>query len=98
MNTKIEETILEIIKELNESFEIKELEQPTIDSPLYGPNGVLSSIELVMLVAEIEGVISDNFDVDIILADEKAMSQKISPFRSARSLAVYIEKLIQEEK
>ena len=40
--------------------------------------------------------ISEKFNKEIILADEKAMSQERSPFLSVKSLADYIEKLLNE--
>ncbi len=94
MLNDIENSLIEILIDLNLNFEKEELNQPTIDTNLYGPNGILDSIELVMLVAEIESFISDKYEIDIVLADEKAMSQKISPFRSVRSLATYIDSLL----
>jgi acyl carrier protein len=66
------------------------------DSQLYGKGGVLDSLGLVRVIAELEEEIYDSTQIDIILADEKAMSQKSSPFRSVASLADYIEKLLQE--
>lgn len=95
MLNEIENSLIEILIDLNQNFEKEELNAPTVDTNLYGPSGILDSIELVMLVAEIESFISDKYEKDIVLADEKAMSQKISPFRSVRSLAAYIDTLLK---
>jgi acyl carrier protein len=46
------------------------------------------------LIVAVEQNIEDEFDITIILADERAMSQKHSPFRTVRSLVDYIETLI----
>jgi len=64
---------------------------------LFGRKGFLDSYGLVALLAEIEGVIDDEHEIDITLADERAMSQKTSPFRSVGSLTHYIEQLIGEK-
>jgi len=48
------------------------------------------------LITDLEERISDEFDKDITLADEKAMSQRNSPFRSVESLTNYISKLLEE--
>ena len=69
----------------------------TTDSQLYGKGGVLDSLGLVRVIAELEEEIYNHTRIDITLADEKAMSQKASPFRSVASLTGYIEKLLQEE-
>jgi acyl carrier protein len=44
----------------------------------------------------IEQNIEDEFDVSITIADEKAMSQKRSPFRTIGTLADYIDMLLRE--
>ena len=51
---------------------------------------------LVTLIADLEARISDEFDFDIILADEKAMSQRTSPFRNIATLTKYIEQILEE--
>ena len=96
MKPKIENLIIESLKELNEELENKALNSPTKDTKLYG-NGCLDSLALVTLVTDLEEKISDEFGKDITLADEKAMSQRNSPFRSVESLANYITKLLEEE-
>lgn len=59
---------------------------------------MLDSLSLVSFITDIESLISDEFDKNIILADEKAMSQRVSPFRTVETLTVYIKKLLTEEK
>ena len=46
----------------------------------------------------IEQIIEDDFDVILTLADERAMSQKNSPFRTIDSLVNYIEFLLNEKE
>lgn len=93
---KIEEQIIECLKELNEELENEALINPSKETKLYGGNGALDSLALVSFITDLEERISDEFDKDIILADEKAMSQRTSPFRNVESLTIYIEKLISE--
>ena len=50
---------------------------------------------LVSFIADLEDKISDEFEKDIILADEKAMSAKTSPFRNIESLTSYIKSLLE---
>jgi len=69
----------------------------TAGSQLYGKGGVLDSLGLVRVIAELEEEIYDLTNKSITLADEKAMSLKSSPFRSVESLSDYISKLLQEE-
>ena len=69
----------------------------TSGSKLYGKNGVLDSLGLVRVIAELEEEIYTKTLKNITLADEKSMSQKSSPFLSVDSLSDYIEMLLQEE-
>jgi len=92
---KIIAIIIECLKELNEELENQDLENPTQKTRLYGAKGTLDSLALVSFITDLEEMISDEFDIDIILADEKAMSQTSSPFRTVETLAIYIENLIK---
>jgi len=98
----IEESILDIIlKSLKEITEFSnnnvscELDQGSV---IFGPGGLLDSMGLVTLITDLEEKLEDEFGVSLILADERAMSQKKTPFRTVSSLAQYINTLMQEEK
>ena len=94
MRNKIKEIIVKSLLDLNEELEYKELNNPTEETRLYGGKGLLDSLGLVSFTTDLEERISDEFDKDIILADEKAMSQRTSPFRDVKSLIIYIQKLL----
>lgn len=84
--TAIEALILESVQLLAEDFELNALKAPTADTALYGEGGALDSMALVNLIADIEDALSEKFEIEIALADEKAMSAKNSPYRNVRSL------------
>lgn len=94
MQSKIETIIIETLKELNEELESEALENPTSKTKLYGTNGSLDSLALVSFITDVEERISDEFDQEIVLADEKAMSMQTSPFRNVDSLTLYIKDLL----
>jgi len=96
MQQKIEKIIIETLNEINEELENENLNNPTSETKLYGGSGALDSLALVSLITDLEERISDEFEKDIILADEKAMSQKTSPFRNIETLTNYIQKLLEE--
>lgn len=95
MQDKIEKIIIETLIELNEELENEFLENPNSKTKLYGANGGLDSLSLVSFITDLEEKISDEFDKEIILADEKAMSAKTSPFRNVESLTLYIKSLLE---
>ena len=61
---------------------------------LFGQDGILDSLGLVSLVVAVEQGIEEKFGVSVSLADEKAMSQRNSPYRTVGSLAEYAGRLI----
>lgn len=63
---------------------------------LLGREAVLDSMGLVNLIVEVEQRLEDIYDLTVVLADERAMSQKNSPFRSVETLADYICQLAEE--
>lgn len=88
MRDELVEMILELARELarEESWMIDDLAAQTV---LFGEDGVLDSMGLVSLVIATEQAIEEKYDKSISLADEKAMSQSKSPYRSVESLAEY---------
>jgi acyl carrier protein len=68
------------------------------DTVLLGGGATLDSLGLVSLVISVEQAIEDEFGINISLADERAMSQTRSPYRTVGSLAEYTTRLIMEEK
>ena len=65
-------------------------------TPLFGRDGVFDSMGLVSLVVAVEEAISDEHGEEITLADQRAMSEKKSPFVNTEALAEYAQKLIDE--
>ena len=68
-----------------------------VETRLIGREGLLDSMGLVTLIVDVEQGLEENYDVAILLADERAMSQSKSPFRSVGSLTEYISMLLEEQ-
>jgi D-alanine--poly(phosphoribitol) ligase subunit 2 len=58
--------------------------------------GRLDSVNVVSLIVGLEEQIADDCGVSITIADDRAMSQQRSPFRTVGSLADYIQGLMSE--
>lgn len=95
---RIERFIMNILQELNEVIEERITEPLDNNTKIFGRNGLLDSMDLVSLIVDLEKKIEDEFGISLIIADERAMSEKKSPFRTVLSLAEYICALIEEEK
>ena len=65
-------------------------------TPLIGPQSVLDSLKLVTLIVDLEQRLDEDYALSLILADERALSRKHSPFRTVASLSDYIHQLIEE--
>lgn len=98
MYQQLVDLIVQVAEEVNVARENKIPVEQGADAPLYGKDGVLDSLGLVSLVVAVEEAIEDNFDVFVTLADEKAMSQRSSPFLTVGTLATYAEGRIKEEQ
>ncbi len=72
----------------------------TIDETtrLFGTQGLFDSVGLVSVLLDVEQQINDQWGVSITIADDRAMSQSRSPFRTISSLTDYVLTLIQEQQ
>lgn len=68
-----------------------------VNTHLYGRSGILDSLGLVQLIADIEDAVLNKTGIIVTIADERAMSMKFSPFRNVIALAHYIKVLIDEQ-
>ena len=95
MRDDVFDVVMAVVKEFNLSLaEPIALERKT-DAPLYGEGGVLDSLALVSFIVAVEQALQDRLGRTIPLADEKAMSQKHSPYRTVGSLCLYISELLK---
>ena len=96
MENRITALILESLREFGDDMGIDGLRDANADTRLYGRMSLLDSIGLVNLIADLEERIEEAFGVNVVLADERAMSMTRSPFRRVGTLAGYIGTLVEE--
>lgn len=94
---EIEALVLKSVSQLAEDFELTALEKPHLQSRLYGEGGALDSMALVNLIADIEEAVAESYKANIVLADDKAMSEQQSPFRNVDSLIDALQERIQSK-
>ena len=81
--------VVEII--LNYSIEIdKKIEVVDENTRLLGAKSSFDSSDLIQIIVEIEDKINLEFNTDITLTDEKAMSRSTSPFLNVETLTKFI--------
>ncbi len=82
---------------LREYAQDEELElEFTDETPLFGNDSALDSIGLVTIIAEYEAAINDEYGTELVLADDRAMAMKRSPFRTPARLLEFAGERLRE--
>jgi len=89
--------IREAIERANELREPDQWIENSEDAGLFGPDGALDSLGLVSLVLDVEEGIYEASGVRLVLADERALARRRSPFRDVRSLADHVLERLEEQ-
>ena len=93
----IEKIVFSTIDALNQELNKEDRLKKSLETRLFGGNSNLDSLGLINLIVAVEKNIENEFDTTITLADERAMSQENSPFRTVGSLTDYIEMIFEEK-
>ena len=92
--TDVEKIVFTAVEELNASLPEDRRVPVAAETRLIGEGGSLDSIGLVDLILSVETKVSDAGGGAITIADEKAFSQKQSPFLSLGTLTDYVTSLL----
>jgi acyl carrier protein len=85
--------IFQALKHINEERAPAEQLKIDVNTRLFGADAELDSLSLVSIIVDVENDISELVGHEISLTDDRAMSQKVSPFSDVNSLTAYIELL-----
>jgi acyl carrier protein len=86
-----EETRESVLRAIDEYNSAEQRAVPrSLDTVLLGAGGAVDSLGLVRLIMTVERRVEDDFGVAVSLTDEKAMSQRNSPFRTVGTLVDYL--------
>lgn len=96
MNERVLDCLYAAIDEINLERADKPPLAKALDTPIHGSDSGLDSLGLVNFVVAAEEMVEERFGVSIVLADDRSLAQEPSPFRSVRTLAEYVETLLQE--
>ena len=91
---KIDHISTEAIAEINSNLPKDKQFLISKETPLFGENANIDSLGFVNLLVNIEYNIEDEFNLSITIADEHAMSQKNSPFKTLGTLSEYVLGLV----
>jgi hypothetical protein len=92
MKEKIKDRLLKLLAQFVKENEIELNGEINLDENirLIGTSSVFDSMELVQFIVEVENLLDEEFEIEIELTSEKAMSRRNSPFISINSLLEYI--------
>ena len=90
MKDKIMELLRDIIAELNEELQYESLNNINEDTPIFGDDAGIDSLSLAFLVSQAEVRVDEELGHQVVLADEKAMSMRNSPYRTVGTLIDFI--------
>ena len=95
---KILKGIYVAIDEINEQLPEDQNLEKSLETVLLGSSGKLESINLVNLLVAIEENIEETFGIPISITDERAVSEKNSPFRTVETLCNFVLNLLDEKQ
>ena len=95
---KILEGIYVAIDEVNEQLPEDQNLEKSLETVLLGSSGKLESVNLVNLLVAIEENIEEAFGIPISITDERAVSEKNSPFRTVETLCNFMLNLLDEKQ
>ncbi len=88
-------TILTTLNDLVDTLPNDQKFTPEINTKLFGVGSPMDSLTLVSFIVELESIFSSEYNTEIVLTDDRAMTREKSPFESVEELANYIVEITQ---
>jgi acyl carrier protein len=86
----VQSLIATSLVQLRKDLALPDLPEITAQTPILGGASDLDSMAVVHLIVDLEGRLEEAFGMNWILADERALSRKRSPFRSVADLSEFV--------
>ena len=93
---KILNSIYGALDEVNEQLPDDQQLEKSPDTVLLGESGKIESIDLVNILVATEENVEEAFGVPVSITDERAVSEKNSPFTTIGTLCDFISNLLRE--
>ena len=92
----LDTNLVTFLREFISENEIEVNSEININTKLFGSMSIFDSMELVQFIVEVEQFLHDEYEIEIELTSEKAMSRRTSPFKSIKSLEIFIKEETNE--
>ncbi len=90
--------IMNTLNDLVETLPENQKFTPNNDTKLFGSGSPIDSLTLVSFIVELESVFSAEYNLNISLTDDRAMTREKSPFDSVSDLSNFIVELANEQQ
>ena len=97
MDERVLRAIFSAIDDVNIQLAKDQQLEKSVGTVLFGQSGKLDSLGLINLIVTTEQKIEEEYGAVITLANESAMSQDNSPFRTIGTCAEYTASLLQKK-
>lgn len=84
------------MESLNEEFDEAGKIALEPDTKLFGADAMIDSLSLVSVIIDVESGASDRLSFPVVLTDDRAINEAVSPFTDPDALANYILMLAHE--
>jgi acyl carrier protein len=95
MRDQIKQLIYEAVQETVQHTEL--LDKYNKEKDNFEILGNLDSLDMVSLLVDIESKVQDEFNIDILISADRAMSER-GPFSTIKTLLDFVLVLIEEQK
>jgi acyl carrier protein len=88
--------VLNQVEQINDTFPEDQKIVVNETTILFGNGSSIDSLSLVSIIVDLEMIFSSDYNKEISITDDRAMTREISPFDSVASLVDYIFEIINE--
>lgn len=88
--------VLNQVEQINNTFPEDQKIVVNETTILFGNGSSIDSLSLVSIIVDLEMIFSSDYNKEISITDDRAMTREISPFDSVASLVDYIFEIINE--
>jgi acyl carrier protein len=93
---EIKEIVINVLTNIvNEKPDLRDVEISE-STKLLSEGSFIDSLTLVSFIVDLETSLADEFNIDISLSDDRAMSREKSPYENISALVDYIDELAHE--
>lgn len=94
---QVTDIVIENVKNLVETLPADQQFAADENTILFGKGSNIDSLSLVSIIVDLESVFSLDYNFELSLTDDRAMTRKQSPFDSVKTMSDYIWELIGEQ-